>query len=216
MEKWFVPDHMKALANTTVRCFGYDNTNAVDYQFNELGFRNKYHHDTSINVIGNSIAFGIGLAEQQTFGYLLSQKIGLPCNNFSFGCYFHENHDYLKNLKILAQRNTNDIFVVQLNNLDRYRVDKNSVTAGLTTEFSRSRFLDYFDQLLAILEGKRSMLLYWDDQDHNLPKSIQDQILIFNKFHLDHSIGSNKNTFGPQSHNAIAKILTSSYLTKFN
>jgi hypothetical protein len=207
---------MKKLAGTTVQNFGYDQTNSVRYQFNQLGFRNSYHPGTSVNVIGNSIAFGIGLQEQQTFGYLLAQKIGLPCNNFSFGCYLHENHDHLDNLEILSQKNTDDIFVVQINNLDRFRVDSNTVTCAPTNEFGRKRFLDYFDQLLSIIHGRRTMLLYWDNQDYDLPKSVTDQILIFNKFHLDNSISSNKNTFGLRSHNAIAKVLTSSYLTKFN
>ena len=216
MEKWFVPEHMKILANTTVRCFGYDQSSTINYQFNELGFRNTYNAGTSINVIGNSVAFGIGLEEQHTFGHLLSQKINLPCNNFSLGCYFHENHDHLNNLKILSQRDTDDIFVVQINNLDRCRVDDNTVIIAPDPKFGRKRFLEYFDQLLELTAGRRTMLLYWDDQEHNLPKSILDQILIFNKFHLDHSINSNTDTFGPRSHNAIAKTLASLYLSKFN
>lgn len=216
MEKWFVPEHMKSLAGTTVQNFGYDQTNSVSYQFNELGFRNSYHSTTSINVIGNSVAFGIGLPEQQTFGHLLSQRIGIPCNNFSFGCYFHENHDHLNNLQILNQKNTDDIFVVQINNLDRYRVDNNTVTRAPTGEFARERFLEYFDQLLKIVADRRIMLLYWDNQDHRLPSSVTDQLLIFNKLHLDQSISGNQDTFGPRSHSAIAKVLASFYLAKFN
>lgn len=207
---------MKSLAGKTVQNFGYDQTNTVSYEFNQLGFRNTYHSGTSINVIGNSVAFGIGLPEKQTFGYLLSQKIGIPCNNFGLGCYFHENHDHLNNLQILSQKNTDDIFVVQINNLDRHRVDSNTVTRAPTQEFARARFLDYFDQLLKIVGDRRIMLLYWDDQDHNLPNSVTDQVLIFNKLHLDQSISGNQDTFGARSHNAIARTLASFYLAKFN
>jgi hypothetical protein len=203
---------MKSLANSTVKCFGYDQTNTVTYCFNELGFRNKYNTGTSINIVGNSIAFGIGLDEHQTFGFLLSQKLGLPCNNFGFGCYYHENHDHLANLKILSQRSTDDIFIVQINNLDRYRNKNNVVTTDNCSEFSRKRFLDYFDQVLDLTADRRTMLLYWDDQSYNLPKSVIDKISIVNKFHLDYSIASNQVTFGPRSHRAIAEILASLYL----
>ncbi len=216
MEKWFVPPHMKNLANSTVKCFGYDQTNTVTYCFNELGFRNKYSADTSINVVGNSIAFGIGLDEHQTFGYLLSQKLGLPCNNFGIGCYFHENHDHLANLKILSQRSTDDIFIVQINNLDRYRNKDNIVTTDNCSKFSRKRFLDYFDQVLELTADRRTMLLYWDDQDYDLPKSVIDKISIVNKFHLDYSIPGARYTFGVRSHRAIAEILALLYLRQFN
>lgn len=207
---------MKTLANSTVKCFGYDQTNTVTYCFNELGFRNNYSTSPSINVIGNSVTFGIGLEEQQTFGYLLSQKLNLPCNNFGFGCYFHENHDHLTNLEILSQRNTDDIFIVQINNLDRCRVDSNTVITAPSPEFGRKRFLEYFDQLLKLTAGRRTILVYWDNQDHNLPKSVIDKISIINKLHLDCAISNNTDTFGPRSHNAIAKTLASLYLSKFN
>ena len=49
MEEWVVPEHMKQLAGTTVKNFGYDKTNTVEYHFNQYGFRNKYNSGTSIN-----------------------------------------------------------------------------------------------------------------------------------------------------------------------
>jgi hypothetical protein len=37
MEEWVVPEHMKQLAGTTVKNFGYDKTNTVEYHFNQYG-----------------------------------------------------------------------------------------------------------------------------------------------------------------------------------
>ena len=204
MEKWFVPKHMKQLAGLTVENFGYDQTNTVQYCFNQFGFRNTYHSSTSINIIGNSLSFGIGL--NQNFGGIVSQNLNLPCNNLSFGCYLHENHDYVSNLQQLILRDCDDIFIIQINNLDRLRQD-NTVITGLNKITARNRFLDYFDQIHNMFTGRRLLLIYWDNQDHDLPQSIVKKISIFNRFHLDHAI-NNPITFGMQSHHAIAKALT--------
>jgi hypothetical protein len=206
MEEWVVPEHMKQLAGTTVNNFGYDKTNTVEYHFNKYGFRNKYNSGTSINVIGNSVSFGIGVNE--SFGDILSQRINLPCNNFSFGCYLHENHDYLTNLKKLIDRDCDDIFIIQINNLDRLRND-NTVVSGLDKITARNKFLNYFEQIDMMFRKRKLLLVYWDDQDYNLPKSIVKKIAIFNQFHLDHSINHHAYTFGMQSHRAIAKTLAS-------
>lgn len=205
MEEWVVPEHMKQLAGTTVKNFGYDKTNVIQYHFNEYGFRNKYNSDPSINVIGNSVSFGIGV--DQSFGDVLSQKINLPCNNFSFGCYFHENHDHLTNLKKLIDRDCDDIFIIQINNLDRLR-DGDTVVSGLDKITARDRFLDYFEQIDMMFNKRRLLLVYWDDQDFDLPQSIVKKIAIHNKCHVDCSL-DNKNTFGVRSHNIIAKTLAS-------
>jgi hypothetical protein len=211
MEKWFVPEHMKQLAGLTVRNFGYDQTNTVEYQFNKYGFRNTYNSGSSINIIGNSVSFGIGL--RQSFGDIISQSINLPCNNLSLGCYLHENHDYISNLQQLIDRDCDDIFVIQINNLDRLR-DGNAVITGMDKITARDRFLDYFDQIHHMLNGRRLLLVYWDNQDYDLPQSIVKKIAIFNQFHLDNSINHQPYTFGMQSHRAIAKTLT--YLINAN
>ena len=205
MEKWFVPQHMKSLAGCEVDCFGYDQTHQVSYQFNQLGFRGSYHEGFSVNVIGNSMAFGIGLAEPQVFGSIVSAKLGLGHNNFSFGCYLHENHDHLANLRILSQRTTDDIFVVQINNLDRLR-DGDQVITGLDAGTAVRRFQDYFEQVVSLLAHRRVIFVYWDDMEYTLPSAITKKIAIHNKFCLDQSLG--KNTFGPRSHRSIALALT--------
>jgi hypothetical protein len=107
----------------------------------------------------------------------------------------------------LIDRDCDDIFVIQINNLDRLRCD-NTVTTGLSKIAARNRFLDYFDQIHHMFNGRRLLLVYWDDQDYNLPESIVKKIAIFNQFHLDNSIDHHPYTFGVRSHGAIAKTLT--------
>jgi hypothetical protein len=70
--KWFVPEHMKRLANSTVTQFGYDNVGAASYCFDSRGFRTQNHNSRRLNVIGNSLSFGIGLNQQDTFGSQLA------------------------------------------------------------------------------------------------------------------------------------------------
>jgi hypothetical protein len=210
VEKWIVPDHMKQLANKSTTIFGYDIQGTTTYNFNELGFRTGNNKGVeSINLIGNSIAFGIGLEHSLTFGSILASNLSKNLNNISYGCYLHENHDHLSNIELLTKSSlTDDIFVVQINNLDRRRVDKNLIVTGNDSNFCKTRFLDYFDQVTALLKYKRCIFLYWDDKSYDLPKSVTDQFLIYNKFHLDNSMFDYPDSFGIKSNLAIAKILT--------
>jgi hypothetical protein len=177
-----------------------------------LGFRSPEITDhATLFVVGNSISFGIGLSESDTFVNQTARKLDMPFANLSFGCYFYENHDHLLNLKNLSQRKTDDIIVIQINNLDRRRQGE-IVLQGNDSKFCRDRFLDYFDQVNVLLEHKSKIFLYWDNIDHDLPKSVISQLLVYNKGHLDRSLPKNHNTFGIKSHNFIANILQQYHL----
>ena len=216
MDQWFVPEHQLALADQTVQNFVYDQRNQVEYKFNQLGFRSpEYSQDTSVVVVGNSISFGLGLAQEDTFGFKLSQQLGLQYNNFSFGGWLHENHDHLYNIQQLAKRDTDDIFVVQINNLDRCRIDSSTVKQGNDSSWCQKRFLDWFEQVTQALKHRNTYFLYWDTCDYDLPTSVQQQILINNKFHLDTSVPAHDMTFGLRSHHAVYQVLLSK-LAKFS
>lgn len=210
MEKWLVPPHMKSWAGQSTRYFGYDQQGTTTYKFDSDGFRdNDTQGIDTVNLLGNSISFGIGLDNSLTFGCILATALKRKLNNFSYGCYLHENHDYLTNVKLCTERTDNDaLFIVQINNIDRYRVDQNSVITNNDRDFCRKRFLNYFDQLTALLKNKNCIFLYWDDKSYDLPKSVTDQFLIHNKFHLDTSMKDYSNSFGIKSNLVIAKILT--------
>jgi hypothetical protein len=208
MEEWFVPEHMKRLAKKSTQFFAIDQQGIITYDFNDLGFRTGNNiKQSSINLFGNSISFGIGLNYKQTFGSMVADRFNRKLNNFSFACYLHENHDHLTNLKKIISKYQDDIFIVQINNLDRQRITSNSVLTGNDREFCKKRFLDYFDQISTILKHTRKIFLYWDNVEYDLPKSVTDQILIYNKFHVDTSLLNNSNTFGIKSHLYISKII---------
>jgi hypothetical protein len=211
MESWFIPEHMQKLANTTVNTFVYDQSGKVNYTFDSVGFRNNNELtvDPHVIVIGNSMSFGMGLDNNHTFGLLTANKLCLPCYNVSVGAVLHENHDYLPTIRTIANRQSADRIILQINNLNRIRVDSTSVIQSDNKHLCRQRFLDYFDSVRFLLKNKNVTMLYWDDQYYQLPISVTDQILIHNKFHLDYSIGDNLDTFGIQSHRTISKILLS-------
>lgn len=209
MSSWIVPDHMKSLANQTVYNFGYDTQNKITYKFNSLGFRSdEFHNQPSLFTVGNSISFGVGIDIENTFGYIVAQHFSMPYANTSFGCYLHENNEYVSNIKRIVERNTNDIVIVQINNLARKKV-------GPATEiFSEpnwciSRITDYFNTVESLLNGVEHYYLYWDDTNIPVPDQIKNKLLIHNKFHLDQSINNNHSTFGLKSHRVISKIIVS-------
>jgi hypothetical protein len=60
MEKWFLPCHQFALAGKTVKRYGYDQQDLIDYSFNSLGFRSpEPTNDPRLVIVGNSISFGV-------------------------------------------------------------------------------------------------------------------------------------------------------------
>ena len=210
MEEWFVPPNQRVLAHTIVSNYGYDQTGQVQYQFNQQGFRSpEFVPDRSVFFLGNSITFGIGLNRPASFADQVSQQINRPYGNLGLGCFYHENHDHLLNLTNLLARDQDDIFVIQINNLDRNRVNSNLVIANNNKKYCEQRFLDYFDQITTMLKYRQKLFLYWDEMEYNIPESIQKEFLIYNKFHFDQSLSDNASTFGAASHTAIAKTLSS-------
>jgi hypothetical protein len=206
MEKWFVPEHMKRLANSTVTQFGYDNVGAASYCFDSRGFRTQNHNSRRLNVIGNSLSFGIGLNQQDTFGSQLAHHLNLDLNNCSFGCYLHENHDHLQNLNFMVTRDSDDVFLIQINNLDRRR-EHDDVKTNIDSAWAIKRFLDYFDQVRELCRNHKVIYVYWDNIQYSLPHSVINEISIYNKFHLDQSLLTYPDTFGPNSHQAIGRVL---------
>jgi hypothetical protein len=197
---------MKLLANTTVTQFGIDNTKTVSYSFDSHGFRSKNSNGRRLNVIGNTLSFGIGLDQQHTFGSKVADHLNLDLNNCSFGCYLHENHDHLQNLNNMIKRDSDDIFLIQINNLDRHR-DCDVVKTNLDADWALTRFLDYFDQVNEICKNHHVIYVYWDNIHYSLPPSVIGKISIYNKFHLDRSLPSHPESFGPRSHYAISQVL---------
>jgi hypothetical protein len=207
MEKWFLPRQQFELAGKTVKRYGYDQQDLIDYSFNSLGFRSpEPTNDPRLVIIGNSISFGIGLDMKDTFGSMLAQLTNRRLDNRSLGCFFHENHDQLHNMKLLAQQDQDSVFVIQINNLDRKRTG-DLVISDNSPSWCVERFLDFFDQTEIILKNYPHKYIYWDNIDYCLPTTVLEKIVIKNKCHYDNSLFNNNNTFGAKSHSHIAKIL---------
>lgn len=207
MEKWFVPSQMSSLAGRTVKNYGYDSRGQVEYSFNSQGFRSpEESQDPRLVVVGNSVSFGVGLDIQHTFGSILAKSIDRSLDNRAIGCVYHENHEHLVNLHLLAEQQYDSVFVIQINNLDRRR-EGNTILTNNSAEWCVKRFLDFFDQTEEILKYYPHKYIYWDDINYPIPDSVLKKIVINNKFHLDHSLPNNNSTFGIKTHSAIAKIL---------
>lgn len=210
MDTWWAPPHQQQLKNQTTKNFGYDLRGCVDYYFNSWGFRGSEISDTaSVIQIGNSISFGIGLEQSQTFGTILANHLGLPNINLSFGCWSHENHDNLINIQNISARTSQDIILVQVNNLDRRR-EGDMIVHDNDSSWCRQRLIDYIDRIDVLLGHKSFFLLYWDDKDHGLPSWVSNRMVIHNRGHLDRSLLNLPHTFGPKSHFFVSRVLAHS------
>lgn len=66
------------VANSAAMTYGTDNSETICYRFNNLGFRGEdYDPDAAFHVcvFGESNTFGLGVAEDETFGYVLKSYI---------------------------------------------------------------------------------------------------------------------------------------------
>lgn len=207
MEKWYIPKEMSSLAGKTVKSYGYDRREIVDYSFNSQGFRTLDNvNKPRLIIVGNTISFGIGLPIEQTYGHLLAQYTNRHVDNRAIGCVLHDNHDYLANIKLLTQQDQDSAFVIQINNLNRQRTG-NSVVLNNDPAWCVNHFLEFFDQAEDLLKMHQHTYVYWDNIQYDLPKSILEKIVINNKFHLDSSLPDKDITFGPKTHETIAKVL---------
>jgi len=201
------PPQQYGLRGQTVKCFGYDQRHMVDYQFNDLGFRSIHLQPrASLITIGNSVTFGIGLPHTQTYASMLADYLALPNFNASFGCWSHENHDHLHNLNLLTQRPYDDVFVIQINNLDRRRID-DTVIRNNAADWCVEHLIDFWQTAQKLLQKKRCAWIYWDDIQYDIPACVRDHLAINNKGCIDASLPDRSATFGPKSHKLIFSVL---------
>jgi lysophospholipase L1-like esterase len=69
-----------------IKRYDSDNSNLVDYKFNDYGYRASFDYEQLLDekkivCIGCSFTEGVGLDEKETWPYLLSQQLGLPYLN---------------------------------------------------------------------------------------------------------------------------------------
>lgn len=197
------PDHMFGLRKQTVLQFGYDNETRTQYHFNSLGYRSDAEFDecdSPIIILGNTISFGLGLPIEQSFAGIIAKALNCQVYNFSWGCYGHTNADQLLLLKqILCVMQPRRV-IFQINNLNRFR-NGNHVSFNNLDDVVISEFNKFKLEIEQTLKSIPHDFLHWDNNSYpvHLP-----ECLIYNKYHVDSSLQSNKNTFGPRSHKLIA------------
>jgi hypothetical protein len=197
------PDHMFGLRNQTVCQFGYDNESRTHYRFNSLGYRSNTEFDICGNpiiVLGNTISFGLGMPIEQSFAGIIANTLNCAVYNFSWGCYGHTNADQLCLLKQILSVIQPQRVIFQINNLNRFR-NGNHVSFLNPDDVVISEFNKFNAELQQTLASVPHDFLHWDNLTY--PVALPD-CLIYNKYHVDSSLQSNPNTFGPRSHKLIA------------
>lgn len=196
------PRHMYQYRNKTIKNFGVDTESCVEYSFNSLGYRSPYEFDekNTIVVLGNTISFGIGLTYTDTFSSILEQQLDTKVYNFSIGCYLHQNHDQLALLNSIIQSLDPKHVVFQINNLDRKRISDTQVNTNNDVNEILALYNSFMQELKKMLDTVSNSLIYYDNISYNIAR---DNFLIDNSYHVDHSIISNKGTFGKKSHKLI-------------
>jgi hypothetical protein len=198
------PIHMYAKRSTQVLNFEYDTTNQITYKFNSLGYRSQeFDHDNFILLLGNSITFGMGLDVENTFGYLLEQRLNIPIYNCAWGAYGHTNHEQLEFCRQVIDVSKPQLIVWQINNLNRHRIDGN-ICFQNSNELVIEKYYDFINGAKLLLKDIPHVFVHWDNENYNIDLSY---CLIYNKYHFDSTNIKSMPTFGIRSHKLIAEKL---------
>ena len=197
------PNHMYLYREQTIRNFGYDDTTAVDYCFNSLGYRGRefVSAEPGIILLGNTITFGLGVDYADTFGGIIEQRLNYPVYNFAWGCYAHTNNEQVLLLERILTVLKPRYVIFQINNLNRFR-DNGIVNFNNTTDVVIKEYNKFYSRIIPLLNTTPHGYLHWDENTYpvDLPKC-----LVYNRYHVDVSVASNPNTFGRKSHRLIAE-----------
>jgi hypothetical protein len=196
---------MHELRNSTVRSFGYDQTNAVEYSFNNLGYRgDEFLNKSPIVILGGSISFGLGIPYDCTFGSIVAKHTKSEVYNFSWGAFGHTNHEQLTLLTEILTVLDPKLVIWQINNLNRVRINQ-QVSFDNDKALVTEMYYDFLKRSNDILTRLPNILLHWDNEDFAIDFS---NCLVYNKYHADKSLQNNPDTFGILSHKLIGhKIL---------
>tara|TARA_R110000868_G_scaffold393533_1_gene664580 strand:- start:720 stop:1376 length:657 start_codon:yes stop_codon:yes gene_type:complete len=189
------PKHMFNYRSSIIKNFGYDTKTAVEYRFNDLGYRSDIEFivgQKPVIILGNTISFGLGVDIKDTFTNMLASHLKKPVYNFSWGCYAHTNYEQLQLLRSIIETDNPSLIIFQINNLNRYRKN-NTVCFDNPTELIIKEYEKFYTEISKLLKNKRHIFLHWDNQEHNvnLPNC-----LIKNRFLIDCNINIEDRTVG--------------------
>ena len=103
--------------NKTIKRYDCDESYKVEYKFNDFGYRSSTNYrdllkQRKIVCLGCSFTEGVGLDEDETWPYLLSQKIGLPFFNLGMVCG-SQGYIMWQIQNVLDKIQTDNIFVLK-------------------------------------------------------------------------------------------------------
>lgn len=107
---------LNARKGIRIKRYDSDNSNLVEYKFNDYGYRASFDYEKLLDTkkivcIGCSFTEGVGLYENETWPYLLSQKIGLPYLNLGIAGG-SQGYVVWQIMNVLNNIQTNNIFVL--------------------------------------------------------------------------------------------------------
>jgi hypothetical protein len=167
-----------ACRNETLEVYASDRRGTVLYQFNNLGYRNDIDYaaqDSAVGVyIGSSITAGIGIDWHKSFAYLASQQLETPAYHFAQGCKGVDNREILRMLEAVTQSGLDvQYFVLQFIDLDRrYDAETGATIHNIDLEQNINEFVQVFDRVCKVLEGRSWCFLGCDRLQHQLPEHI--------------------------------------------
>jgi hypothetical protein len=169
-----------ACRNEILEVYASDRRGTVEYQFNNLGYRNNIDYitqDSNVGIyIGSSITAGIGVDWQKSFANLTSQSLQTRTYHFAQGCKAVDNDEILRMLEAVIQSGLDaKYFVLQFINLDRIYNAQTGIT-GYSADRKQNinRFVQVFDRVCQLLENCRWCFLGCDQQQHELPTYISN------------------------------------------
>lgn len=185
--------------NETLELFASDRRGQVNYQFNNYGYRNNidYHvgkSDVAV-FLGSSLVSGIGVQWEESFPYLVSQKLHTSCYHYGQGCKEIDNQETLRILKeIISDGVFPKYTVIQFIDLDRrYNNVTGTTVRDPDIEQNIQLFKKTFDGIAELLHDQNWCFFTCDNLSHAVPDYIKkhSRCVAWNLKFIDHcGVGS--------------------------
>lgn len=165
--------------NETLEVYASDRRGLVEYQFNNLGYRNDIDYvDTQANAgvfLGSSITSGIGVDWSKSFVKLVSQNLAVEPYHFSQGCTKVDNREILNQISILKNNNFfSKFWVIQFIDLDRrFDPETGQTMHCRDTVQNVNEFVDIFLQIQSALANQTWCFFGCDGLSHAIPEYIR-------------------------------------------
>ena len=178
----------------TLEVFASDRRGQVKYQFNNYGYRNNINYqvgESDVAVfLGSSLASGIGVQWEDSFPYLVSEKLRTSCYHYSQGCKEIDNQETLRILKqTISDGVCPTYIVIQFIDLDRrYDNITGTTVRDPDSEKNIQLFKKTFDSIAELLQNQNWCFFTCDNLSHEVPEYIKkhSRCVAWNLKYIDH------------------------------